>query len=60
MPLFCAPADLKPVLKALLARYGSLTAKNIDAREGAILKLLGSLGFQEITRQYEMAKSLRN
>lgn len=53
-------ADLKPVLKALLARYGSLTAKNIDAREGAILELLGSLGFQEITRQYEMAKPLRN
>lgn len=60
MPLFCAPADLKPVLKALLARYGSLTAKNIDAREGAILELLRALGFREITRQYEMAKSLRN
>ncbi|GJN65772.1 hypothetical protein JCM17207_23970 [Faecalibacterium gallinarum] len=53
-------ADLKPVLKALLARYGSLTAKDIDAREGAILELLGSFGFQEITRQYEMAKPLRN
>lgn len=50
--------DLKPVLKALLARYGSLTAKNIDAREGAILALLRSLGFREITRQYEMAKPL--
>lgn len=60
MPLFCAPADLKPVLKALLARYGSLTAKNIDAREGAILELLRALGFQEITRQYGMAKPLRN
>lgn len=60
MPLFCAPADLEPVLKALLARYGSLTAKNIDAREGTILELLGSLGFREITRQYEMAKPLRN
>lgn len=55
-----APEDLKPVLKALLARYGSLTAKNIDAQEGAILELLGSLSFREITRQYEMAKPLRN
>lgn len=55
-----APEDLKPVLKALLARYGSLTAKNIDAREGAILELLGALGFREITRQYEMAKPLQN
>lgn len=54
------PQDLDPILKALLARYGSLTAKNIDAREGEILGLLGSLGFKEITRQFEMAKPLNH
>lgn len=54
------PENLEPILKALLARYGSLTAKNIDAREGEILGLLGSLGFKEITRQFEMAKPLNH
>lgn len=51
-------ADLRQVLQALLGRYHTITAKNIDRREGELLELLETLGFQEIARQFEMVKEL--
>lgn len=50
--------DLEAILRNLLMRYGSVTAKNIDAGERAILELFGRLGFKEVARQFEMEKRI--
>lgn len=52
-------ADLRMVIQALLGRYSSAVAKNIDSGDTEILNLLASLGFQTVAKQFEMAKSLR-
>ena len=48
--------DLNLVLCSLLARYRSLTAKNIDEEEREVLELFRCLGFKEVARQFEMEK----
>ena len=50
--------DLEAILRNLLMRYGSVTAKNIDAGERAILELFGRLGFKEVARHFEMEKQI--
>ena len=50
--------DLEAILLNLLMRYGSVTVKNIDAGERAILELFGRLGFKEVARQFEMEKRI--
>lgn len=52
-------ADLREVIRTLLSRYSSITAKNIDLDDAEILDILASLGFQTVVKQFEMAKSLR-
>lgn len=52
-------ADLREVVQALLGRYGSITAKNIDSDDAEVLDMLASLGFQTVVKQFEMVKRLR-
>lgn len=47
---------LKDVMSALISRYPSAMAKNIDRRCGDVLQMLTELGFREILKQYEMEK----
>ena len=57
--MHCNDLDaLKEVLSALLSRYPSAWAKNIDCAYKDVLQLLGELGFSEITKQYEMVRDL--
>lgn len=50
--------DLKAVISCLLSNFPSVFAKNIDFRYGDVLALLASLGFKEVTRQYEMTRKI--
>ena len=50
--------DLKEVLSALIHRYPSAMAKNIDCRYKNVIQMLLEIGFVEITKQYEMGKDL--
>lgn len=52
------PEALKEVLSALIRRYPSAMAKNIDCSCRDVMGILGELGFAEITKQYEMVKPL--
>jgi len=49
---------LKEVMSALIARYPSVMAKNIDYVCGDVIQMLTDIGFKEITKQYEMVKDL--
>jgi GNAT superfamily N-acetyltransferase len=49
---------LKEVLSALINRYPSAMAKNIDCGCGDVIQMLMEIGFVEITKQYEMAKDI--
>ena len=53
-----APEALKQVMAAVIRRYPSAMAKNIDCGCTDVLQILQQLGFREITRQYEMGKDL--
>ena len=50
--------SLRTVISALLGRYPSVFAKNIDFRYGDVLTLMAELGFKEILKQYEMARDI--
>lgn len=52
------PEALKEVLSALIRRYPSAMAKNIDSRCADVIQILKELGFVEILKQYEMARDL--
>lgn len=50
--------ELKIIIKNLVSKYDSITIKNIDLIYSNILKMLYSIGFKEITKQFEMVKIL--
>ena len=52
------PDALKEVLSALIRRYPSAMAKNIDCNCLDVIEVLQELGFKEITKQYEMVKDI--
>ena len=49
---------LKEVISALIKRYPSAWAKNVDCRYSDVIQMLSELGFGEVTKQYEMARDL--
>lgn len=49
---------LKNVISALIKRYPSAWAKNIDCRCGDVIGMFTELGFTEVTKQYEMARDI--
>ena len=49
---------LKEVMSALIARYPSAMAKNVDYGCDDVLQMLMEIGFKEITKQYEMVKNI--
>lgn len=49
---------LKEVLAALIHRYPSAMAKNIDCGYCDVIQMLRELGFVEITKQYEMVRDI--
>ena len=50
--------DLKDVMSALICRYPSAMAKNIDYSYPDVIRMLQEIGFVEITKQYEMVKDV--
>ena len=52
------PEALKKVMSALISRYPSAMAKNVDYACPAVIQMLRELGFAEILKQYEMVKAL--
>ncbi len=51
--------ELKMILSWLVARFENITVKNLDRAYPQVLDLFFSLGFEEVTRQFEMAKDLK-
>ena len=49
---------LKKVISALINRYPSAMAKNVDCGYGDVIQMLMEIGFVEVTKQYEMAKDI--
>ena len=49
---------LRMVLSALIDRYPSSMAKNIDCDCGDVIQILEAIGFKEILKQYEMARDI--
>jgi len=49
---------LKEVVSALINRYPSAMAKNIDCGCRYVIQMLVDIGFNEITKQYEMVKAI--
>lgn len=49
---------LGTILESLTAGFSTVTVKNIDTAYPQVLELLRGLGFQEVTRQFEMGKDL--
>lgn len=49
---------LKEVVSALISRYPSAWAKNVDCSYHDVIQMLTALGFVEITKQYEMARDI--
>lgn len=50
--------QLKLVIEHLLSKFSTITIKNLDLTYGEILKLLHSIGFKEVCKQFEMVKSI--
>lgn len=46
--------DLREIVRWLLARYPSVTVKNIDSTERKLVDMMVSLPFRTVARQYEM------
>lgn len=51
--------ELKRVVQGILARFGTITVKNIDGRNTEVLEMFYSMGFTEAAKQFEMAKDLK-
>lgn len=49
---------LKEVMSALISRYPSAMAKNIDCGCADVIRMLTEIGFTEILKQYEMARDI--
>ena len=49
---------LKEVISALIKKYPSAYAKNIDYRYPDVIRMLTDIGFREITKQYEMVRDI--
>ena len=49
---------LKDVVSALINQYPSAMAKNIDCAYSDVVQMLIDIGFVEITKQYEMARTI--
>ena len=49
---------LKEVMSALIKRYPSAMAKNVDFEYPQVIQMLTDIGFKEITKQYEMAREI--
>ena len=49
---------LKKVISALISRYPSAMAKNVDCGCCDVIQMLKEIGFIEVTRQYEMVKDI--
>lgn len=49
---------LKNIISYLLAKYHSVTIKNVDSSYQEIIKMLQDLGFETIVKQYEMVRKL--
>lgn len=47
---------LKNIICYLLAKYHSVTIKNVDSSYPEIIKMLQDLGFETIVKQYEMVR----
>lgn len=52
------PDAMKEVMSALVSRYPSAMAKNIDCVYSDMLQMLTQIGFAEITKQYEMVRCI--
>lgn len=50
--------DLIMLLQSLMSRFDNIIVKNIDMEYPEVIEVLNSVGFVELTRQFEMAKSL--
>lgn len=46
--------DLREIVQWILARYPSVTVKNIDSTERQLVDMMASLSFRTVARQYEM------
>ena len=49
---------LKKVMSALISRYPSAMAKNVDCSYQDVLTMLKEIGFREFLKQYEMARDI--
>lgn len=49
---------LKDVMSALIRRYPSAMAKNVDCVCADVIRMLTDIGFTEITKQYEMVRDI--
>ena len=49
---------LKEVMSALIRRYPSAMAKNVDFEYPQVIQMLTDIGFKEITKQYEMTRKI--
>lgn len=52
--------DLSIIIENMLNQYKTITVKNIDLQETDLLHTLSSLGFEEVVKQFEMVKKLKN
>ena len=51
--------DLSEIVQSMLTRYPHVIAKNIEASQQEILKMLNGLQFKVVAKQYEMIQYLR-
>lgn len=50
--------DLRLIIQCLLSTFNNIMAKNIDMKELEVLEMLYSIGFKEVTKQFEMVKNI--
>lgn len=55
---YCSLTDLKEVLLHLASDYKTVIAKNIDMSYCSVMEMLLSIGFKQISSQYEMVKEI--
>ena len=49
---------MKDVISALIAQYPSAMAKNVDYSCPDVIRMLTEIGFREVTKQYEMVRTI--
>lgn len=50
--------DLRLIVQCLLLTFNNIAAKNIDMKESQVLEMLYSIGFKQVTKQFEMVKNI--